>query len=122
MEWIILNNLTSLEELGLNDLIFQHPFEIKLYNLKKLFISNCENIAFCEEKSFNIEILELSDILLSKPKKLLMFPKLKTYFVNNAYTHSYFIESIFDKIKFSIIWILLWVKLVQLIIVHLLNI
>ena len=96
-----LNNLKSLEELGLNNLIFQHPFEIKLYNLKKLFISNCENIAFCEEKSFNIEILELSNIHLSEPKKLLMFPKLKTYFVNNARTHTFFIESIFDIIKFS---------------------
>lgn len=43
-----INNLKSLEELQLNDLIFKNTLTIKLYDLKKLYICNCKNISFDE--------------------------------------------------------------------------
>ena len=95
-----INNLNSLESLELNDLIFKGTFFIKLYNLKKLFLSNCKKISFGEEKSFDIEILELSNTILVEPKELLKFPNLKKYFINNISFLSDFYISIFDLIKF----------------------
>ena len=97
----IINTLNLLEHLELNEIIFNESFILKLYNLKSLFISNCKNIAFGEENPYKIEILELSNSILIRPKKLLIFPNLKKYFISNISTKHYFNLSIFDIIKFS---------------------
>ena len=91
----IINNLNSLEELQLNNLIFKNNFTIKLYNLKKLYISNCKNIAFVEDKPYNIEILELNYCIIIEPKTLLNFPKLKKYYFNKI-SNKYYNISIFN--------------------------
>ena len=96
-----INNFYLLEHLELNDIIFNEFFILKLYNLKTLFISNCKNIAFGEDKPYNIEILELSNTIIIRPKKLLKFPNLKKYFINNIYSKNYYNLSIFDIIEIS---------------------
>ena len=81
-----INNLNSLEDLELNDLIFKGKFIIKLYNLKKLYISNCKKIGFSKDIPYNIEILELNNCLLIEQNSSLKFPKLKKYNINNTFT------------------------------------
>ena len=95
----IINDLDFLEELQLNDLTFKNALKIKLYNLKKLYISNCKNISFGEDKPYEIEILELSNCEIIKPKTLLNFPKLKKYFVDNIFEKHYYKLTIFDIIN-----------------------
>ena len=90
-----INNLNLLEELQLNNLIFNNNFTVKLYNLKKLYISYCKNIAFGEDKPYNIEILELNYCDIIKPKEKLKFPKLKKYYVSYI-INSYYRISFFD--------------------------
>ena len=94
-----INNLKSLEELQLNDLIFKNTLTIKLYDLKKLYICNCKNISFDENKPYNIEILELNNSEIIEPKVLFNFPKLKKYFINNIFGKYNWNISIFDIIK-----------------------
>lgn len=47
-----LNNLKSLKHLYLYNFIFSKAFTLKLYNLEKLLLKRCNNIAF-EEKCFS---------------------------------------------------------------------
>jgi hypothetical protein len=94
-----INNLNSLEDLELNDLIFKGKFIIKLYNLKKLYISNCKKIGFSKDIPYNIEILELNNCLLIEQNSSLKFPKLKKYNINNTFTkysHQLTFFDIFD--------------------------
>ena len=80
-----INNLNLLEELQLSNLFFKDNFTIKLYNLKKLYITYCKNISFSEDKPYDIEILELNYCIIIEPKDLLKFPKLKKYYINNIF-------------------------------------
>ena len=50
---------------------------LKLYNLKKLNIEQCENISFDENSHFLIKVLYLQNCLIIKPKSLLIFPNLE---------------------------------------------
>ena len=95
----IINDFIFLEELQLNDLTFKNALKIKLYGLKKLYISNCKNISFGEDKPYEIEIIELNNCEIIKPKSLLNFPKLKKYFVNNIYQKHFYKLNIFDIIN-----------------------
>ena len=72
-----INNLKSLEDLHLQNLKFENVFMLKLYNLKKLNIEQCENISFDENSHFLIKVLYLQNCLIIKPKSLLIFPNLE---------------------------------------------
>ena len=93
-----INNLYFLEELQLNDVVFENNFIIKLFDIKKLYLSNCENISFVENRSYNIEIFELNNCLIITPEKLLNFPKLKKFNFNNI-SNGYYKISLFELIN-----------------------
>ena len=72
-----LNNLKALEELHLQNLKFENVFMLKLYNLKKLSLYNCTNIAFPEDKYLNLKQLIIENCSIIKPKFPIIFPELE---------------------------------------------
>ena len=92
-----LNNLKSLQELKLYKITFNSTFILKLYNLKLLYISNCENIAFDENNSFNIKKMSLIKGGINEPESLIKFPQLEECELlrNYSYFHDEY-EKIID--------------------------
>ena len=50
---------------------------LKLFNLKTLFLSSCENITFSENSTLNIMVFHFSKYILKPQKYLFKFPKLE---------------------------------------------
>lgn len=66
-----------MEELHLNGFAFKNILTLKLFNLKNILISNCQNIIFAEESTLNIEKLYFEYYKLEKQNSLYKFPELK---------------------------------------------
>ena len=72
-----LNSFFSLEVLELKGFKFKTTFTLKLKNLKKLILKNCENLTFAENSCLNLKILYLLDCSIEKPKYLIKMPELE---------------------------------------------
>ena len=72
-----INEFKLLEELHLNGFWFKNTLTLKLFKLKNLLISNCQNIIFSEDTTLNIEKLYFELFNLAKQKNLYKFPELK---------------------------------------------
>ena len=79
-----LNSFYSLDVLELKGFKFKTTFILKLKNLKKLILKNCENIKFEENSCLNLKILYLLDCIILYPKTLLRFPELEECVLQNV--------------------------------------
>ena len=91
-----LNKLKTLKHLYLYNFIFTGPFTLKLYNLEKLFLKECNNIAFNENSLLKLKSLTLIDsyfLMLEKGSSLLKFPELETLVIRSYYS---ILSKVFD--------------------------
>ena len=72
-----LNNFKSLTKLELSNFDFKTIFTLKLFNLQKLSLNQCKNLAFEENCFLNLKDLFLSNCTIFKPKSLLEMPELE---------------------------------------------
>ena len=79
-----LNCFLSLEVLELKGFKFKNPFILKIKNLKKLILKNCENLTFGENSCLNMKILFLLDCSFLNPKSLLKLPELEECILQNV--------------------------------------
>ena len=79
-----INSFYSLDVLELKGFKFKTTFVLKLKNLKKLVLKNCENLKFEENSCLNLKILYLLDCIILYPKTLLKFPELEECVLQNA--------------------------------------
>ena len=79
-----LNSFYSLDVLELKGFKFKTTFVLKLKNLKKLVLKNCENLKFEENSCLNMKILYLLDCIILYPKSLLKFPELEECVLQNV--------------------------------------
>ena len=99
-----LNSFFSLEVLELKGFKFKTTFILKLRNLKKLVLKNCENLTFAENSFLKLQILYLLDCSIENPKSLLKFPELEVCLLqnvsNNKRKYNYIIDfSSLEKVK-----------------------
>ena len=72
-----LNNFKLLEYLYINSIKLSNNYTLNLFNLKTLYLENCENFSFSDNSLLNIKHLKLINCSINKPKALLEIPKLE---------------------------------------------
>ena len=96
-----LNQLKLLEYLELENFFINNDFTLKLFNLKKLFLSYCKNLTFEKDSLLKLNTLFLNNCLISKPESYLKCPNLEicTLIKNNQEYYLFFDFSSFKKLK-----------------------
>jgi len=72
-----LNKFNSLEKLIMRDFKFEKKFTLALNNLKELYMFNCSNIAFAENRCLNLKTLFLYSNKIITPVKGLKLPEIE---------------------------------------------
>ena len=85
------NGFVNLKSLQINNINLNDVFTLKLPNLKKLIISDCERFAFSENHIYNLEELYIQNSKVNRPNSLLKFPELK-YFLTDSVEISSFLD------------------------------
>ena len=96
-----LNSFFSLQILELKGFKFKTTFILKLKNLKKLILKNCENLTFEENSCMNLKILYLLECSIEKPKSLIKMPELELCILPNIMTNKQKYGNIIDFSSFE---------------------
>lgn len=80
-----LNKIYSLQYLSLSKFSFQPTFTLKLFNLKELYLFECNNITIDHNTTLNIQKLNLYYcFIVNDTNKLMNFPKLEDCTIENV--------------------------------------
>ena len=72
-----INGLNNLETLELGEISFFTPFELKLFNLKKLILYKCKNILLSQNVGLNLKHVTIQESEMLSPNPLIKAPNLE---------------------------------------------
>ena len=98
----IINKFNLLEYLELKNIILDNDFTLELFNLKKIFLSDCSNFTFAKDSLLKLNTLFLNNCFISDPESLLECPNLEicTLEQYNQRFYLFFDFSSFKKLKY----------------------
>ena len=74
-----INDLKNLETLELEKITFLTPFELKLFNLKKLILNKCKNILLNQNVGLNLKHVTIQESEILSPNPLIKAPNLEIF-------------------------------------------